>query len=291
MNGTVIEASFELSVCLHLNKESKFAFKALGKNVEVGTSDVIRENSRFGSGKNVEIYSDIDSGFRYTQVKIQFIDPDPNIPVDKLETVYEDVIVEATNRFIDAYRFVTGRVAIVNIASLSDISSIHVGRRNPQGGGSFLVAINFGSVGIGGEKTGMGPFKPDLEREREEEIRRILSSEEIPLHDYFIMDARRHVQIGHKIQALISAVIALEITMRSIKPQNGWLVRFFHRRKLLNYNLRKELKSRFPEESLALIIGGINLRDKVIHGGQRELTIDVRKFIDKAEEAIRMLTS
>lgn len=208
MEGEIIEVSFELSVCLHLNKNSKFALKVDGRDIEVSTVDVLHEYTRFGRGVNMEIYSDIDSGFRYSQIKMTFVDPDPTIPLEKISTVYEDFILEATNKFIDAYRFVTGRVAISNISSISDLLGIQCGRPSPSGAGQFVVAINFGGVGIGGKHAGMGPFKPNLGADEEEKIRELLSSENIPLEDYFLMDAKRHMQIGHKIQALVSAVIA-----------------------------------------------------------------------------------
>ena len=53
------------------------------------------------------------------------------------------------------------------------------------------------------------------------------------------MDAKRHLQIGHKIQALISTVIATEIVVRS---KNNWFVRFLYKGRLLEFNLKKDLQ-------------------------------------------------
>ena len=203
MEDSNIEITFELSVCFHLDKEAVFLLKINGRDVEIKTNDVIYENTRFGRAQNTEIYSDTDSGFRYTQIIISFKDTNPKIPLDNLSLAYKDLILESVNKFIDVYRFVTGRVAISNIASISDLFGLSCFRRNAKGNGAGMITINFGGVGIAGKQVAMGQFKTDLGIEDNEKIQNLLKTERIPLEDLFIMDAKRHLQIGHKIQALI----------------------------------------------------------------------------------------
>jgi len=288
MKDSHIEISFELSVCLHLAKEAVFLLKINGQDVEIKTDDVIYENTRFGRAQNTEIYSDTDSGFRYTQIVISFKDTNPNIPLDNLSSAYRDLILESVNKFIDVYRFITGRVAISNISSTSDLFGLSCFRRNAKGGGTRMVTINFGGVGIAGKQVAMGQFKTDLGIEDNEKIQNLLETEGIPLEDLFIMDAKRHLQIGHKIQALISTVIATEIVVRS---KNNWFVRFLYKGRLLEFNLKKELKNKIPKESLAIIIRGIKERNRVIHNGKRALTIDISKYIKETKDAIIKLRS
>ena len=288
MKDQVIEISFELSVCLHLNKSVVFSININGQDIEIRTDDVLYENTRFGRAINTEIYSDTDSGFRYTRIKISFKDTNPKIPLDNLSSAYRDLILESVNKFIDAYRFVTGRVAISNISSTSDLFGLSCFRRNAKGGGTVMVTINLGGVGIAGKQVAMGQFKTDLDIRDNENIQDLLKTGGIPLEDLFIMDAKRHLQIGHKIQALISAVIATEIVVRS---KNNWFVRFLYKGRLLEFNLKKELKSKLPKESLSIIIGGIKERNRVIHDGKRNLTIDISKYINETENAIIKLRS
>jgi len=288
MEESHIEISFELSVCLHLDKEAVFLLKINGRDVEIKTNDVIYENTRFGRAQNTEIYSDTDSGFRYTQIIISFKDTNPKIPLDNLSLAYKDLILESVNKFIDVYRFVTGRVAISNISSISDLFGLSCFRRNAKGGGTGMITINFGGVGIAGKQVAMGQFKTDLDIKDNEKIQNLLKTEGIPLEDLFIMDAKRHLQIGHKIQALISTVIATEIVVRS---KNNWFVRFLYKGRLLEFNLKKELKNKIPKESLAIIIKGIKERNRVIHNGKRALTIDISKYIKETEDAIIKLRS
>jgi len=286
MKDSFVEISFELSVCLHLDKEAVFLLKLNDRDVEIKTNDVIYENTRFGRAQNTEIYSDTDSGFRYTQITISFKDTNPNIPLDNLSSAYRDLILESANKFIDVYRFVTGRVAITNIASISDLFGLSCFRRNNKGGGTGMVTINFGGVGIAGKQVAMGQFRPDLNINDNEKIQNLLKTEGIPLEDLFMMDAKRHLQIGHKIQALISAVIATDIV---IKYKNNWFVRFLYKGRLLEFNLKIELKDKIPKESLSIIIGGIRERNRVIHGGKRSLTIDISKYIEETGNAINKL--
>ena len=286
MEDSNIEITFELSVCFHLDKEAVFLLKINGRDVEIKTNDVIYENTRFGRAQNTEIYSDTDSGFRYTQIIISFKDTNPKIPLDNLSLAYKDLILESVNKFIDVYRFVTGRVAISNIASISDLFGLSCFRRNAKGNGAGMITINFGGVGIAGKQVAMGQFKTDLDIKDNEKIQNLLKTEGIPLEDLFIMDAKRHLQIGHKIQALISAVIATEIVVRS---KNNWFVRFLYKGKLLEFKLIKELKYKLPKESLSIIIGGIKERNRVIHDGKRDLTIDISKYIEETEKAINKL--
>ncbi|MBI2669740.1 MAG: hypothetical protein HYX20_01145 [Candidatus Yanofskybacteria bacterium] len=286
MEDSNIEISFELSVCLHLDKEAVFLLKINERDVEIKTNDVIYENTRFGRAQNTEIYSDTDSGFRYTKITISFKDTNPKIPLDNLILAYKDLILESVNKFIDAYRFITGRVAISNIASISDLFGLSCFRRNAKGGGTGMITINFGGVGIAGKQVAMGQFKTDLDIKDNEKMQNLLKTGGIPLEDLFIMDAKRHLQIGHKIQALISAVIATEIVVRS---KNNWFVRFLYKGKLLEFNLIKELKYKLPKESLSIIIGGIKERNRVIHDGKRDLTIDISKYIKETEKAINKL--
>src|SRR3989344_5286729 len=288
MEDQIIEISFELSVCLHLNKSAVFSIKINGQDIEIRTDDVLYENTRFGKAINTEIYSDTDSGFRYTLIKLSFKDTNPKIPLDNLSSVYRNLILESVNKFIDVYRFTTGRVAISNIASMSDLFGLSCFRRNAKGGGTVMVTINFGGVGIAGKQVAMGQFKTDLGIEDNEKIQNLLKTEGIPLEDLFIMDAKRHLQIGHKIQALISTVIATEIVIRS---KNNWFVRFLYKGRLLEFNLKKELKNKIPKESLAIIIRGIKERNRVIHNGKRALTIDISKYIKETEDAIIKLRS
>lgn len=288
MNNNFIEISFELSVCLHLDKEVVFLLKINGQDVEIKTNDVIYQNTRFGWAQNTEIYSDTDSGFRYTQIVITFKDTNPEIPLENLSSAYRDVILESVNKFLDVYRFVTGRVAISNISSTSDLFGLSCFRKNAKGSGTWMVTINFGGVGITGKQVAMGQFKTDLDTKENEKIQNLLSTEGIPLEDLFIMDAKRHLQIGHKIQALISAVIATEIVVRS---KNNWFIRFLYKGRLLEFNLIKELKSKLSKESLSIIIGGIKERNRVIHDGKRKLTIDISKYIKETENAIIKLKS
>jgi len=287
MDNNFIEISFELSVCLHLDKEVVFLLKINGQDVEIKTKDVIYQNTRFGRAQNMEIYSDTDSGFRYTQIVITFKDTKPKIPLDNLSSAYRDLILESVNKFLDVYRFVTGRVAISNISSTSDLFGLSCFRKNAKGGGTVMVTMNFGGVGIAGKQVAMGPFKPDLDPKENEKIQNLLKTEGIPLEDLFIMDAKRHLQMGHKIQALISTAIATEIVV--IRSKNNWLIRFLYKGRLLEFNLTKELKSKLPEESLSVIIGGIKERNRVIHGGKRKLTIDISKYIKETENAITKL--
>ena len=288
MEDQIIEISFELSVCLHLNKSAVFSIKINGQDIEIRTDDVLYENTRFGKAINTEIYSDTDSGFRYTRIKLSFKDTNPKIPLDNLSSVYRNLILESVNKFIDVYRFTTGRVAISNIASMSDLFGLSCFRRNAKGGGTVMVTINFGGVGIAGKQVAMGQFKTDLGIEDNERIQNLLKTEGIPLEDLFIMDAKRHLQIGHKIQALISTVIATEIVIRS---KNNWFVRFLYKGRLLEFNLKKELKNKIPKESLAIIIRGIKERNRVIHNGKRALTIDISKYIKETKDAIIKLRS
>ncbi len=288
MEDSRIEISFELSVCLHLDKEAVFLLKINGRDVEIKTNDVIYENTRFGRAQNTEIYSDTDSGFRYTQIVISFKDTNPNIPLDNLSSAYRDLILESVNKFIDVYRFITERVAISNIASISDLFGLSCFRRNAKGGGTGMITINFGGVGIAGKQVAMGPFKIDLDIKDNEKIQNLLKTEGIPLEDLFIMDAKRHLQIGHKIQALISTVIATEIVVRS---KNNWFIRFLYKGRLLEFNLKRELKNKISKESLSIIISGIKERNRVIHGGKRNLTIDISKYINETEKVINELRS
>ncbi len=286
MSESTIKICFRLPICLHLEDNYDFIFFDKNGDKIIITTNDIRENmdSRHGSGQNIEIYSDTDAAFRFTKIIVTLIDKNKNIPEDRIGQVYKKEILGAINIFIDSYRQITHRDAIANVQDLTSLRNLSVYRENIETGQSRgLVTLSFGSGGL-------SPLRPLRTQEEHSKIQDILNFGGPKLEDLFIMEAQRQSVIGHSLEALINAVIALEISIRSgpsLKLNIFEKIIFF--RKKLILQVKRRLESLNFEET-DLVIGAIKDRHKIIHTGDRNIdSLLVEKYIKAIKDALDVL--
>jgi hypothetical protein len=280
----MIEFSFQLRICLHLQSERSFQ---IGDGLVIQTSEVIRrEHPELGTSQNMEVLSDIDSGFRFTRLTILVPDRDENIPADRLQSVYEKEVLTAVNYFIDSYRHVTGRFGIANIPSLYGYPGLNVQRQ----GGSGVFVISFGSQG-----EGISQFRGARSPEEHGAIEQLLNENSLRLEQLFMMDARRYSVNGHETQALINAVIALDIAIRNNgeKPRSKltrfWLKIFYQHKALVRLVTKVLSEKNMDEGKIGDIVGAIRERNKIIHDGRRRISGSLERYLDTISEAIELL--
>src|SRR3989339_1933231 len=172
-----IEISFRLPTCLYLQNEYLFSIEP---NITIRVKEIREDaDSRFGTVKNMEVCSDTAAAFRFTELTVIIPDFNSNIPDDNLLDVYNQKIIEVTNKFIDTFRFFTGRHAIANIQDLKNARRLSV-RRVP---GDIISQVIF-SFGQGASmRTLVKLHTPEQHVELQE-----LLNDSLPLEQLFIMD-------------------------------------------------------------------------------------------------------
>lgn len=254
------------------------------RRIVIKTEDLTeREDSRFGTSVGVEIASDIDAAFRFTKLNVLIRDENSSIPTDALRDVYESDVIRATNRFIDSYRFVTGRHAIANLHNLSSVRQLSITRFDDEGQvGNFV--INFGAAG-----AVLRVHQPPLSEETHSQISAKFVNG-VPLEDQLMMDAARYATIGHSIQALISAITALDVVVREYpKSRPRWFMRLWHRNSVLEQLVKTSLSNVSDNLDISVVVGAIRERHKVVHAGRRNLKGDIMKYIKNIEAAVQLL--
>jgi len=291
-----LEFCFTLPVCLRLSEKDEFEVYIPRKNFPfiILSEEVIRETSSFGKGKGVEIISDVEGGFRLTQLSIIFKDENPKIPRENLRDVYEKDVLRATNRFLDVFRYITCRYPIQSIADLDSVGTLGITRHDEKGKGDFIISIAFGTGGY------LAPHQPLLDETKVKQIREFSKKiDSIALEDLFLMDVRRHYFMGRDLEALILGVTTLEIVISkkevyieySLKER---FLRLFAKnlyRALLKRKVEKLLlkNPNTPKNLLGFVQFAIKERDAVVHNGRKILKGDIKKHIDSLEKAIQYI--
>lgn len=280
-----IEFEFRLRICLHLHPTVEFSIGDTG--ILIKTNEVFEEkDSKFGSGQGIEILSDTEGGFRFTSLTVLVPDNDPSIPTDNLKDAYENDVVSAVNRFIDTYRYLTGRHGIANVHSLNDFHQVGVYRqRSGAEEPTRFISVSFGPDGA------ISTLRPFRTAQEHAHLEKYLAETDIPLEDLFLMDARRYAASGHTIQALINAVIAVEIVARQIPRQKqNWFFRLFRKKESLQYTVRKRLSElKMNATKINNVVGAIRQRNKIVHGGKRVLRGNINNYLHAIEESISAL--
>lgn len=281
-----IAISFVLRICLHLKENEPFVVRLSDKERQfVIPEDVFeKEDQRFGSSQNVEVVSDTESALRFTRLTILFADENKDIPLERIKAVYGNSILEALNKFIDIYRFVTQRYAIQSIYDLDDVQELTINR-----GSMFETQINFG-----GRNASLLPFKRPREEHEHERIRGLaIKDEPFPLERLFLMDARRHAIIGHNLQSLINCVIALEIVLNKEWSQFYFWDRIFNYFWVGRYTRIKAKrvirKKKAPKQLIENVLASLKERNNIIHRGRRVLKEEINDHLATIEEAINLV--
>ena len=271
-----IKISFSLPTCLYLQDD--FIFN-IDQDIKIIHEETREEyDSRFGRGINVEVKSDTNAAFRFSKLTIEIPDYDPNIPGSRLVEVYNLKIIEAVNKFIDAYRFLSNRPAIANIQDLKNMRELSVGLIPQQ---IFETRISFG----GGLTN-----SPILSKTEHNKLQKLLTGG-VPLEEIFFMEAERHYALGHFLQSLVSAVIAIEIILNScINIKIPIIFRIFYKKKKLIYKIEKVLSDKIDFQKMSLLIGAIKDRNRIVHNGKREINNEtIRKYLDVIKESIEKI--
>jgi len=291
-----LEFSFTLPICLHLPNGDEFELYIPERKFPfiIVSEEVIRETSAYGKGKGVEIISDVEGGFRLTQLSIVFKDENPKIPREKLRDVYERDVIRATNRFLDVCRYITCRYPIQSIPDLDSVRNLGVTRYDEKGKGKFVINITFGTEGY------LAPHQPLLGEIKIKEIREFSKKfDSIPLEDLFLMDVKRHYFMGRDLEALIGGTTALEIVVSRKEVYVGYslkerFLRLFTKnlyRGLLKRKTEKLLlkNPKTPKNLLGFVKAAIRERDAVVHNGRKSLKGNIKKHIDSIEKAIKYI--
>lgn len=277
MSEKNIEISFRLPTCLYIRDGFKFNIE---KNIFVKVTEVREQQDvRFGSVHNMEVYSDTNAAFRFSVLTVIIPDTNPNIPDENLRETYRRKIIEVTNKFIDTYRFFSKRYSIANIQDLKDMYELKIQRVPGNTVGEFMFSFGKGSS--------LRTLVPICTEENHIKLQNLLN-QSIPLEQLFIMDAERHNSLGHYPQALLGAVIALEITVNSFtKIHIPKFLKFFLRQKNLEYRLGKIIDKK---EDLDLIKGAVRKRNSIVHDGDRKIDEDIlEKYIGSIKKIIEQI--
>jgi len=283
--------SFTLPVCLHLREGYDFLIKTEGTSnhfIIVTKEYVEGFDPRHGEGKNVEVFSDSVSAFRFTRISVLFPDYKPEIPLEGILRRNEKNVLKAVNHFLNCYRYTTGRSGVRNIYSLTSCRDLRVERGEKEGIRNFLIVINFGKEGV------LSPFLPLRNLDEHKRLQSLTTSlDSIPLESLLLMDARRYAIDGHDAQAIINAVTALEIVVNKKNTKLNFiqkiLVNF-----IKGYGFRarvvKILKATptFPEKLIVNVISAIKDRHRVVHRG-KALKGNIDQHLNSVEKAVNAL--
>ncbi len=277
-----IEFSFTLPTCLYLQSDRRFYFP---DNAIVTTSEKIEtHDSRFGTSQNVELASDVDGAFRFTNLHVFIKDPDADRDLEGVKRVLAKQVVEIANGFIDSFRFLTGRHAIANIKDLEGLRDLNVIRHSDKQRSKGVFVIGFG-----GANAVLRKFTPVMPEDFHVELEDLATKGGIPLEQYFLMDADRQETMGHSVQALVTAVTALDIALSAKRIKPSWLKRVLFGWDSLQISARKELVGSFPESRIGMLIAAIRERNKVVHAGKRKLQRNASEYISVIRDAVDLL--
>lgn len=275
-----IEFSFRLPTCLYLKDGHQFEFKNEGSFVKI--SDVIQQmDARYGTATNMEVASDIDGGFHYTDLHIFVKDDDPRISEDSLERVHGKKVVSIANKLIDAFRYLADRPSIANVKDLESVGNFGITRHREKLPAKGMMSINFG---VGGSlRAPPNPHSVEFHTR----LQSFFDGESVPLERYFLMDARRHVALGHGLQGLVSAVTALEISITGYPSPVWWkFIRIFKRGERLAVVVRQRLSGRLSEQDLSNVSAAIKERNQVVHRGKRTLKGEAEQYVRSITVAV-----
>jgi hypothetical protein len=272
-----IEISFRLPTCLYLQNEHVFSIEP---NIAIRVKEIREESdTRFGTVKNMEVCSDTDAAFRFSELTVIIPDLNPKIPDENLLDVYNQKIIEVANKFIDTFRFFTGRHAIANIQDLRNARRLSIRRVPGDTIGEYIFSFGQGSS----MRTLVTLHTPEQHKKIQE-----LLNNNLPLEQLFIMDAIRHYTLGHYLQSLVSAIIALEITVNSYPDiKIPWILKIFFKQKNLEYKIGKLLNNK---TEVSLIVGAIRKRNGIIHGGDRNIGEEIlQKYLVSIKNGIETI--
>jgi hypothetical protein len=224
------------------------------------------------------------SAFRFTRINTIFQDKDSKVPLEKTLGLYQKDALRAVNHFLNAYRYLTGRSAINNVSSLSATRSLKIYRVDQKGNEQFEIIINFGADGA------LSPFLPLRPAEEHKKLQELISKDSlIPLEELFLMDAKRYAAMGYELQAIITGVIALEVSIGK-KPNEkptllNWILGLFSRHDGLQNEVKRLLNNNpsAPKSLIGDVIFAIRERNRVVHDGKTFVAGDIKKHLESIE--------
>jgi len=297
MENNFIVIAVILPICLHLDER---IFKIPYKKetfIEIKTKNFFSNKySRVGTATNMEIKSDTFSQFRFTnfQMKMPHFGNE-KIDLEKIAQKYEKAFFKYYNKFIDAYRIVSGREKIRNYWNFNEfLKPINVSASHDINPEEYqVVSWDFGDEPL--------VNRQNLRTEDEHKLLEEYLTKELLLYKQFILDAQRDFLFGNYIQCNLNAVIALEIMVsdyiRNYAAKKGIdtnSIDNFIKDVGLTGNIKITIKLITPneialpsDETFSNCKTAITTRNKIVHQGLRGINeTELEKNLNSIEELI-----
>lgn len=281
-NGYLV-FSLALPISLKLSSDRFFEISLDSKKFLLNSEEIYNSfDPRFGEGKNIEVPSDIFSGFRYSRLNILFADENPKIPEENLKRAYGYSISEAVNNFLNIYRFTVNR-PIIQLFDFDFVYDLNI-RRVAGKDTKFLQEISYG------KNASIQPCQPLLAEDQQEKIDKLLRENYVvSLDNLFLMNAERHMFLNCPREALVLGVNALEFVANSKNVKlkydwKDWLCKYILHKNVYRGLLQKRIKMLISNNQLSKKVEeAISDRDRVAHGKKSKGSVAKHlKYIKKA---------
>lgn len=286
-----------LPVCLHLDNWVYTIPYRKETIIQIQPVDVFRAQKTYvGEVKNGEVISDEYSHFRFTEVAVRIpVLDERQVEIHGLYERYHEPFFDALNGFIDAARIALKRYGLRkyhDYSSFVDNVYAAIGEGN-----SFPTRVS----GLAAWPIALA--KPLCSKEDHNALQQVIDRR-VPLTQSFLADARTELHYHRDVQALLNAVIALEISVSAVIRNTGETkgisakqIEELIKDVGLSGNVKTTLKLMLPqdtslpaEETFQKCQAAITHRNKIMHEGRRDVPRrEVVDLIDSIEEMMAFL--
>jgi hypothetical protein len=207
----------------------------------------------------------------------------PHLGSDIIEAMeitnrYGNVFFNYLNKFIDSYRLMSGRDKIRNFWTFNEfLMPIRVANSDDINRGEQLITWSFLNEPL--------VLKKPLRTEEEHTLLEKYLSEELPLYEQFLLDARREYLFNNYLHSCLNSVIALEIVVSdyirsyaNIKGIEHSAIKEFIKSVGLTGNIKTTLKlispnniKLPPDDIFDNCKKAITTRNNIVHRGLRKI--------------------